>query len=70
MNIAISKLFSGTTRLVIAHRLHTIVHADRIHVVENGQIVESGIHKTLLGDGGRYSQFYNLQASREQSLQE
>ena len=47
--------------MVIAHRLHTIVHADRIHVVDNGAIVESGRHDELLRRGGRYAQLYHTQ---------
>jgi ABC-type multidrug transport system fused ATPase/permease subunit len=57
----ISRLFERRTRLVIAHRLHTIIHADCIHVVENGTIVESGRHDMLLGRGGRYAAFFHVQ---------
>ena len=58
-------LCENRTTLVIAHRLHTITHADRILVVENGVIVESGRHDELLRKGGRYAAFYRLQI-REQ----
>ena len=51
----------GRTSLVIAHRLSTILRADVIFVVENGQIVESGRHVTLLARGGLYSRFYQTQ---------
>lgn len=61
VNLAISKLFSGRTRLVIAHRLNTIISADMIHVVEDGRIVESGPHQFLLDHGVRYAHFFNLQ---------
>jgi len=47
--------------LVVAHRLQTIMHADRILVVENGAVVESGRHEELLRKGGRYASFYRLQ---------
>ena len=50
---------------MIAHRLHTITHADRILVVENGVIAEAGRHDELLRKGGRYAAFYRLQI-REQ----
>ncbi len=63
---AVGELCKGRTTLVIAHRLSTIMHADCIHVVENGLIVESGRHEELLRKGGRYSTFYRLQL-KEQS---
>jgi ATP-binding cassette, subfamily B, bacterial MsbA len=62
---AIDHLCQGRTTIVIAHRLHTITHADRICVVEDGTIVESGRHDELLRKGGRYASFYRLQL-REQ----
>jgi ATP-binding cassette, subfamily B, bacterial MsbA len=58
---AIEHLCQGRTTVAIAHRLHTIMHADRIHVVEQGVIVESGRHDELLRKGGRYASFYRLQ---------
>ena len=61
VNDAISTLCSGRTTLVIAHRLHTVVHADCIHVVEGGDIVESGPHDALMAKGGRYAQLFRLQ---------
>ena len=62
---AMVHLCENRTTLVIAHRLHTITHADRILVVENGVIVESGRHDELLRKGGRYAAFFRLQI-REQ----
>ena len=61
---AMEKLIKGRTTLVIAHRLHTVVHADAIHVVENGAIVESGTHTELLARAGRYAQFHLRRLSR------
>ena len=58
---AIAHLCEGRTTLVVAHRLHTIMHADRILVVEDGSIVESGRHDELLRRNGRYASFYRLQ---------
>jgi ATP-binding cassette subfamily B protein len=58
---AIARLCRGRTTIVVAHRLHTIMHADRIVVVENGAIVESGLHEELMRKGGRYASFYRLQ---------
>jgi len=68
VNLAISNLFSGRTRLVIAHRLNTIMHADNIYVIEDGRVVESGRHEFLLGHGVRYAHFFNLQFSADDSL--
>src|SRR4051812_506181 len=62
---AMTKLCEGRTTIAIAHRLHTITHADRILVVENGTIAESGRHDELLRKGGRYSAFYRLQINAE-----
>ncbi|KIZ40898.1 MULTISPECIES: ABC transporter ATP-binding protein [Rhodopseudomonas] len=58
---AIEHLCRNRTTIVIAHRLHTIMHADAILVVEAGTIVERGRHDDLLRSGGRYASFYNLQ---------
>ena len=58
---AIEHLCRNRTTIVIAHRLHTIMHADAILVVEGGQIVERGRHDELLRRGGRYASFFRLQ---------
>jgi ABC-type multidrug transport system fused ATPase/permease subunit len=47
--------------LVIAHRLATVQHADRIVVLHEGQIVERGTHADLLAADGLYRRLYNLQ---------
>ena len=58
---AIAHLCQGRTTVVIAHRLHTIMHADTINVIEAGHVVEAGRHDELLRRGGRYAQFFRLQ---------
>ena len=58
---AIEHLCRGRTTIVIAHRLHTVVDADRIFVIEDGAVAESGRHDELLRKGGRYASFYRLQ---------
>jgi len=63
---AMAHLCEGRTTIAIAHRLHTITHADRILVVEGGAIVESGRHDELLRKGGRYAAFYRLQIKDDQ----
>ena len=58
---AIEKLMQGRTSLVIAHRLSTIQKADRIMVLDRGEIKESGRHEELLRQGGFYQQLYQMQ---------
>ncbi len=58
---ALDRLKEGKTCIVIAHRLSTVLRADRILFIENGQIIEEGNHQQLLERGGRYAHFYTLQ---------
>ena len=58
---ALEALMKGRTTLVIAHRLATIVKADRILVIEAGAIVEEGTHASLLAAGGLYARLARLQ---------
>jgi subfamily B ATP-binding cassette protein MsbA len=58
---ALNKLMKGKTTIVIAHRLSTVMHADKICVVMNGKIVEEGTHKELLQKDGNYANLYNKQ---------
>jgi subfamily B ATP-binding cassette protein MsbA len=58
---ALDDLMRNRTTIVIAHRLSTIENADRIFVMEHGEIVESGSHKTLLDADGYYAKLYQKQ---------
>ena len=60
---ALERIMKDRTVFIIAHRLATVRRADRIAVVEQGQIVESGTHEELLAKSGRYAQFYAQQFS-------
>jgi ATP-binding cassette, subfamily B, multidrug efflux pump len=57
---ALVKLLENRTGLVIAHRLATIREADRIIVLQNGQVIETGNHAQLMANGKLYSKLYNL----------
>jgi ATP-binding cassette subfamily B protein len=67
---AIARLCMGRTTIVIAHRLATVMHADRILVIEGGQVVEAGRHDELLRKGGRYASFHRLQLRLEEASAE
>jgi ATP-binding cassette subfamily B protein/subfamily B ATP-binding cassette protein MsbA len=56
---ALALLLKGRTAFVIAHRLSTVVNADRIVVIEDGRIVEQGTHRDLLAANGSYSRLYH-----------
>lgn len=58
---AMDKLTQGRTSFVIAHRLSTIKNADVIIVMQNGEIIETGNHQTLLVKNGAYAKLYNSQ---------
>ncbi|MFR8854278.1 MAG: hypothetical protein ACLVHQ_04970 [Oscillospiraceae bacterium] len=55
----------GRTTLIIAHRLATIRDADRIVLVEDGEIKETGSHEQLLAENGKYARLYEAQAFQE-----
>jgi ABC-type multidrug transport system fused ATPase/permease subunit len=62
---ALADALSGRTAIVIAHRLSTIRAADQILVIEDGAIVESGTHDTLLAAAGRYADLYTTQFANQ-----
>ncbi|MDR2786327.1 MAG: ABC transporter ATP-binding protein/permease [Treponema sp.] len=62
---AIGALIKGRTVVMIAHRLKTVVYADRIIVLDKGRIVEQGKHDNLVAGGGLYSKLWDLQQSSD-----
>ena len=58
---ALEKLMEGRTTIMVAHRLSTIQHADKIMVMHKGHIRESGTHQELLAQNGIYKKLYDLQ---------
>ena len=67
VQLAFDRLMQGRTTLVIAHRLTTILNADRILVLEGGAIVESGTHDALLQNAGLYARLYHHQFEDEKN---
>jgi subfamily B ATP-binding cassette protein MsbA len=63
---ALGNLMEGKTSIVIAHRLATVIRADKIFVVDEGRVVEQGTHEQLLEQGGLYSRLYELQFRGEE----
>jgi subfamily B ATP-binding cassette protein MsbA len=58
---ALSNLMKSRTSLVIAHRLSTIENADKILVINNGEIIEKGTHQELIQKSGEYKKLYDIQ---------
>ncbi|MGL5351297.1 MAG: ABC transporter ATP-binding protein [Cetobacterium sp.] len=66
---ALDKLMKGRTTFVIAHRLSTIINADKIVVMENGEIKEVGNHKELLQNNGIYRKLYEIQFGKIEPIE-
>ncbi|TCR76776.1 ATP-binding cassette subfamily B protein [Rhizobium sp. BK376] len=65
---AMKRFARDRVTIIVAHRLSSLMHADQILFVENGQIVERGTHQSLLAAGGRYRALYDLQVRPEDEL--
>jgi ATP-binding cassette subfamily B protein len=63
---AIREIATGHTSLVIAHRLSTVVDADQIVVLDQGEIVEVGAHAQLLAHEGRYAELWRIQQAESE----
>ncbi len=64
---ALAAALEGRTSLVIAHRLSTVLNADKILVIDAGRVVESGTHAVLLAAGGLYAELYRTQFQRQRA---
>jgi ABC-type multidrug transport system fused ATPase/permease subunit len=62
---SLQSAMSGKTTLVIAHRLSTLKNMDRIVVIQNGKIIETGTHNRLLRQGGEYSKLWHIQTQQK-----
>ncbi|CAG0979662.1 partial Putative multidrug export ATP-binding/permease protein, partial [Anaerolineae bacterium] len=66
---ALARLMEGRTSFVIAHRIHTVMNADLILVLDKGRVVQSGTHQTLMAQPGIYRQIYEVQTRIEFELE-
>jgi ATP-binding cassette subfamily B protein len=66
---ALDRLAQGRTTLVIAHRLATVLQADKIVVMDQGRVVDQGSHTELLDRGGLYADLYRLQFKEEDAVE-
>ncbi len=58
---SLARVSADRTTIVIAHRLSTVRHAHRIHVLEAGEVIEAGTHEELVDDGGLYAALWRVQ---------
>jgi ATP-binding cassette subfamily B protein len=65
---AIDTVIAGRTSIVIAHRLSTIRKADKIIVLDKGEIKETGTHAELLAKGGFYAKLHNMQFEKQKAV--
>ncbi|GEN57516.1 putative ABC transporter ATP-binding protein YknU [Halolactibacillus alkaliphilus] len=65
---ALKEVMKGRTTFIIAHRISSLKHADEILVLEDGEIVERGVHETLLNNGGPYQRIYDIQYQDKQQI--
>ncbi len=68
VQIALEHLMEGRTTLVIAHRLATIRHANRILVLDAGKVIDEGTHEELVAKGGRYAELARLQFRADEAV--
>ena len=64
MQRSLAKVCEGRTTIVIAHRLSTVRHADAIHVLDGGRVVERGTHDELIAADGLYARLWGVQTGQ------
>jgi len=67
---ALKELTSGQTTIIIAHRLDSLLHADEIIVLDNGEIIERGNHDDLLSKNGHYKNLWDIQRGRGMEVED
>ncbi|QST01416.1 ABC transporter ATP-binding protein [Pontibacillus sp. ALD_SL1] len=65
---ALKEVMEGRTTFIIAHRISSLKHADEILVLEDGRIVERGVHEELLDNGGPYQRIYDIQYQDKEAI--
>lgn len=70
VELALERLLSGRSTLIIAHRLSTVQRADRLVVIDRGRVVEEGSHAELLRQGGVYSRLFQMQFRDDEAVAE
>ena len=66
---ALSRISRNKTTLVIAHRLSTVIDANRIIVLDQGKVIEQGDHESLIDDDGLYAHLWRMQQKKAQAVQ-
>jgi len=64
---AMARVLKGRTAIIVAQRLSTIKHADKIVVLKDGRVAEEGTHEALLALGGEYTALYDLQYREQET---
>lgn len=67
---ALNQLMAGRTTFIIAHRIQTVMQANKILILDKGRVVQQGTHRELIKQDGLYREIYNIQAKIEEDIQQ